>query len=58
MCERVNNTADINDTTGGMNLHRKFTKAFRFSEAQKYKNMPDGNITLLSTCILRSLNIT
>lgn len=58
MHERVHRATDINDTTGGMNLHGKFTKAFRSSEAQKYTNMPDGNIAFLSICILRSLNIT
>lgn len=58
ICVKVHNTSDTNDTTGGMNLHRRFPKAFRSSEAQKYKSMPDGSITLLSMCILRSLNIT
>lgn len=45
MCERVHNTTDFDDATGEMSLCRKFPKAFRSSEAQKYKNMPDGNIT-------------
>lgn len=39
---------DTNDTTGGMNLLRKFPKSFMSLEVQKYKNMWDGNITLLS----------
>lgn len=45
MCERVHNTTDIEDATEGMSLCRKFPKAFRSSEAQKYKNMRNGNIT-------------
>lgn len=45
MCERVHYTTDVDDATGEMSLCRKFPKAFRSSEAKKYKNMPDGNIT-------------
>lgn len=58
MCERVHNTTATDDATGGMSLCKKFPKAFRSLEAQKYKNMPDGNITFFSECILRSLYIT
>lgn len=41
MCERVHNTTATDDATGGMSLCKKFPKAFRSLEAQKYKNMPD-----------------
>lgn len=51
MFERIHNTTDTDNAIGGMSLCRKFPKAFRSSEAQKYKHTRDGNITFLCVCI-------